>query len=491
MPRPLLYEINTRCWLRGLSDRAGRSIHLGNVPEAEFAFWKRMGFTHVWLMGVWTTGPRSRERYLQSPDTPARLNQALPDWHDEDVAGSPYAIAEYRVPDTLGGERGLQQFRGHLHEHGIGLLLDFVPNHFGVDHPWTTQRPELFVTSPSQVPETFQQDTIRGRRWIAHGKDPFFAAWNDTAQLDHRRADTRAAMLEELRAVAARCDGVRCDMAMLVLNDIFARTWEKFPRVDAASDSGEFWADAITAVKRPGFLFVAEAYWDLEPRLQSLGFDYTYNKRVPDCIVERRWPELQEYLLGLGNEILQHSVHFLENHDEPRIAGRLSPAEHRAAALLVLALPGMCLLHEGQLTGARTRVPVQLRRRPCEPADHDVQSLYTRLLETLPRTAVGRGHGQVLRPWRVSAEDDSAKYIIAVYWQEDGAGFDLVAVNPSPDAARCRILPPRAGLEGRQIRVSDILDGRNQSRLLDCSAGRGFLVELPAHSAALLHCSHV
>jgi len=492
MPRPLLYEINTRCWLRELSDCRATAIHLGNVPETEFVFWKRMGFTHLWLMGVWTTGPQSRKRFLQSPDTAQRLNRVLPNWREEDVAGSPYAIAEYRVPDRLGGEQGLRQFRERLHQHGIGLLLDFVPNHVGLDHPWVIQRPELFVTAPQMSGEMFLQKTIHGPRWIAHGKDPFFPAWIDTAQFDLRRADTRTALLDDLRSVAARCDGVRCDMAMLALNDVFTRMWENFPADKAASVGGEFWAEAIARVKRPGFLFVAEAYWDLEPSLQSLGFDYTYNKRVTDFVVERRWPQLQEHLLGLGDEVLRRSVHFLENHDEPRIAGRLSPAEHRAAAFLTLTLPGMCLLHEGQLSGAQTHVPVQLGRRPSEPVNQEVQALYVRLLEILPRTVVGRGHGQVLRPLGVSAaEGDSAKNIIVVHWSEKEASFDLAAVNIGSTPARCRILPPQVELESRRCLASDFMVESSQSSVLDSTPGQGLLLELPPHGEAVLQCRPV
>jgi len=64
VPFPLLYELNARCWLRDLSDRSGNPITLANVPEAEFAEWRRLGFTHIWLMGVWATGPRSRAEAL-------------------------------------------------------------------------------------------------------------------------------------------------------------------------------------------------------------------------------------------------------------------------------------------------------------------------------------------------------------------------------------------------------------------------------------------
>src|ERR1041384_2303606 len=172
MPHPLLYEINTRCWLRELSDRCGQPITLANVPETELATWRRLGFTHVWLMGAWSGGPRARQLVLADSHQRQVYSQALPGWQKEDVGASPYAIADYSVPASLGGEEGLALFRQQLHGHRLRLLLDFVPNHLGVDHPWVRARPDLFVQSPGPAPETFEQQTTAGRRWLAHGKDP-------------------------------------------------------------------------------------------------------------------------------------------------------------------------------------------------------------------------------------------------------------------------------------------------------------------------------
>src|SRR5439155_7454980 len=169
---PLLYEINTRCWLRELSDQAGEPITLANIPDFQFAAWQKLGFTHLWLMGVWATGPRARAEALNHPGLRAACDQILPGWTEADITGSPYAVADYQVPDTLGGEAGLATFRQKLHAHGIKLVLDFIPNHLGLDHPWLSERPHLFVQSPSQLPEIFPQETIVGLRWLAHGKDP-------------------------------------------------------------------------------------------------------------------------------------------------------------------------------------------------------------------------------------------------------------------------------------------------------------------------------
>src|SRR5438477_1443724 len=301
-------------------------------------------------MGVRPTGTRSRAAALAGPNSLRALAEILPDWQEKDIAGSPFAIADYTVANELGGELELEKFRENLHGHGLRLLLDFVPNHLGLDHSWIVERPELFVQGPAQAPGTFLSQTKSGARWLAHGKDPNFHPWIDTAQLDYSRTETRAAMMELLQSIAIRCDGVRCDMAMLLLNDVFAKSWADFPRPEAQSvTEREFWADAIQAVKKsqPDFLFLGEVYWDLEARLQSLGFDYTYDKRLYDYLVQRNPAEAQRHLLSLTPEFVAASSHFLENHDEPRIASLLSLREHRAAALLTLGLPGLRLLPDG------------------------------------------------------------------------------------------------------------------------------------------------
>src|SRR5215468_1296871 len=194
MGHPLLYEIDTRCWLRELSERHGRNVTLATVPDDEFVRWQRLGCTHIWLMGAWASGPRARALALTTPDLRRVYDAVLPGWREEDVAGSPYAVADYKVPLGLGGETGLQEFRRQLQAHGMKLILDFVSNHMGVDHPWVNEQPDLFVQSLTSLPGTFAVETPVGTRWLAHGKDPYFPAWTDTVQIEYRRVAARAAM---------------------------------------------------------------------------------------------------------------------------------------------------------------------------------------------------------------------------------------------------------------------------------------------------------
>jgi hypothetical protein len=408
---PFLYEINARHWLYELKLQAGRQLTLSDIPAKEFAEWKRLGFTHIWLMGVWRCGPITES---------ARGHWAklLPDFRDEDVVPSPYAVTQYSVDEQLGGPGALQKFRERLHAHGLKLILDFVPNHTSSVHEWTKQRPQLYVHAHEPRRDTFRA----GKHWIAHGKDPHFPPWIDTAQLDYRNPETRAAMVEELLKVSDICDGVRCDMSMLLLNDVFARTWKDFPSQHASIEE-EFWLKAIVAVKRRhrDFLFLAEAYWDLEQRLLDLGFDFAYDKRVYDHLVARDANALREHLRSKSIDFLSRTTHFLENHDEERVASRLEALAHHAAALLTFALPGMRLLHEGQLTGARLRASVHLRRRAVEPVDSRLANFYNQLLAAIRESAIGNGEFGFLQ--------DTATNVFALQWRFATAEFDLVLVN--------------------------------------------------------------
>jgi hypothetical protein len=494
MPHPLLYEINTRCWLGELSAQAGQSLDLPRVPDAEFQKWQRLGFTHIWLMGIWQAGRHAR-RHALSQARGGRYETALPGCCAEDVEGSPYAVAEYTVSGAVGGESGLQAFRIKLESHGIKLILDFVPNHLGLDHPWLRTNPERFVQSRSPCPETFRIRTANGFRWVAKGKDPHFPAWSDTAQLEYRRGETRQAMIEQLQRISGLCDGVRCDMAMLLLNEVFVATWKDFP-IDEPLPETEYWSETISTIKRsrPDFMFLAEVYWGFEERLQELGFDYTYDKRLYDHLIARNTGAVQELLMQKSPAMLAKSINFLENHDEPRIASMLSLPELRAAAWLVLSLPGMCLIHDGQLTGARFHCPVQLGRRQKEPVQGDIVRLHEQLLEAVQTGFVRKGQAVLLPPPLMQYADcGRAETVIAVLWRDENhrnSSFDISIVNL---AGRCRfqLFLPIAELPRHHWQMAGVFDGSTRSCPGHELSQNGLELELPDHGAELLRFEHV
>jgi len=464
-----------------LSERAGRRVTLADVPDAEFDFWQRSGFTHLWLMGVWTLGRRGRAHSVRC------YGGREEEFQCGDVAGSPYAITGYAVSPRLGGDAGLAQFRQRLNARGLQLVLDFVPNHTAIDHPWVKAHPEFYVTSDTRRPGTMRP--WRGAlKWFAHGHCGLGEPWVDTLQLDYRHPELRRAMIDELLSVSARCDGVRCDMAMLALADVFARTWREFP-APRETTAYEFWTDAIAAVRarRRDFLFLAEVYWDLEARLQELGFDFTYDKRLYDRLVAHDATGASVWLRSLAPEFLARGAHFIENHDEPRIASLLPFAEHRAAAVLVMGLPGMRLLHEGQLHGARIHANVHFARRGPETADERIAAFYERLLTRLQTTAVGRGTWALLEPQPAWAGNPSHDHFVLVQWQRRPDEFELVAVNLASTRSQARARLTLESLAASDWRFTDLIGDEVHDRRGAELAERGLYLDLPPHGAQLFH----
>lgn len=492
MNHPLVYELHARSWLRGLTDGRGRPVTLGKVPSEEMEGWKAAGFSHVWLMGVWEVGARARAV------AQAAWQRTAQEWFGEsqeaDIAGSPYAIADYRVPRDLGGASGLRAFRRQLHRHGMGLLLDFVPNHLGVDHRWVGEHPERFVGSGEAREGTFEAGQANEPVWLAHGRDPHFLPWVDTVQLDYRRAETRKLVLAELTRVAEVCDGVRCDMAMLVLNEVFASTWREFPVRGGEAEAvpaREFWAEAIASVKQrdPSCLFLGEVYWDLEAMLQNLGFDYTYDKRLYDHVVARDWSGAAAYVRSRDPGFLAAGAHFLENHDEPRVAAVLSPTEHRAAAWLLMGLPGLRLLQAGQLTGACLHPPVHFARWPQEASQPEITAMYNRFLQAAAASAVGRGSARVLSPRPAWADNATWQNLVAVLWQASPPEFDLVVVNLAPHRSQGYVPLVLTDLGRCNWRMEDRLGPERYERFGEDLQNQGLYLDVEAHAAQLFHFS--
>ncbi len=436
-PHPHLYEINTWAWLTELSRTQGRKVRLGEVPDREWDALQAKGFDFLWLMGVWQRSPAGRLIAQSDPQLIASYDRAFPGWRPEHVVGSPYAIKAYCPDSALATWDELDEVRNKLHRRGIGLILDFVPNHTARDHRWVQTDPDYYVTG---TPEDFRHNSagffeIKGRHgsyFVANGKDPYFPAWSDTAQLNYFNPATRTAMIEELRMVAQHCDGVRCDMAMLVLNDVFANTWKHLVAPHERPDR-EFWIEAVDAL--PGFVWVAEVYWDLEWHLQQLGFQFTYDKRLYDRL---RTAPAREVARHLAGEIAYQSrlVRFLENHDEPRSADMFGKDRLRAVGTLVASLPGMRFYHHGQLEGKRIRLPIQLCMAADEVPEQDYIAFYDCILRITDDEVFHQGQWGLLEVH--PAGDSSYENLIAYQWRSTTA-WKIVVVNLSATVAHGRV----------------------------------------------------
>jgi glycosidase len=485
---PSLYQVNTRVHLQELGQKLNRPATLDDVPDADLDRWAALGFDWVWLLGVWQTGTTARDVSRSNPDWRKEYQAQLPDLKEEDISGSPFAIQSYVPHKEFGGRDALLRIRDRLKQRGLRLLLDFVPNHVAPDHPWRFARPEYFVHGTAddlrREPHNYLRVlTKQGPTVLAHGRDPYFPGWPDTLQLNYRHAGLRAAQIETLSQIGELCDGVRCDMAMLVLPDVIARTWgdHSRPTDNSAPVDTSFWPEALAQVRarHPGFVFMAEVYWDLEWELQQQGFDYTYDKRLYDRLRDHLAEPIRQHLWA-GLDFQRRSVRFLENHDEPRAAETFPPEVHRPASIIAFLTPGLRFFHEGQLEGRRTRVSMHLGRRRPEPADGALQEHYRRLLELLKRPELRDGRWALCdcrQPW---ADNPTWNNYVAFSWQGDGDRRLLVAVNYGPTQGQANVLAGFGDLPGRRVGLSDLTSPASFERDGTEMATQGLFVDLPA-----------
>jgi glycosidase len=409
-----LYEINTRTWK---SARDTEGVHtfggFNSITVNDLKSLKTSGFNSIWLMGIWDVGAKVR---------------AISKRYGDDYQGSPFAIRDYRVAEDLGTEKEFEALVDRAHGLGLKVIVDFVPNHMGMDSDWLNTHPEYFIHKMIAPTESELSDSELEKRHpgyfvhrtpsypqghrrvpktilVAYGKDPYFYPWIDTAQLDYAEPSLRRKMSEVLCDLARKVDGVRCDMAMLILREQVKihrhpeMSWEAFNRLMPE----EFWPEVIRSAKRvnPLFTFLAETYWSMEGYLQQLGFDYTYNKPLYEALCSAFQSANAEGLLNfmrlLGNDFLSRGVHFIENHDEERAMNTLGDERQRAAATALCTLPGLTLLHQGQLDGKRERLPVQ-RAVPIhqEPPNPGLRAFYEGLMKATSQTLFREGRLNVL-----------------------------------------------------------------------------------------------
>ena len=431
----------------------------------------------MWLMGVWQRSPAGLAIALADPALTAANRAALPDLRDGDVIGSPYCVRDYVVDARFGGPEALAQAREQLARRGLGLILDYVPNHVAPDHPWTTSRRDCLLTGTEEELERDPDAFLRTAGGVvAKGRDPYFPAWPDVAQLDAFAPALREAVAETLIAIGEQCDGVRCDMAMLMTNEVFSRTWGARP---GPAPEAEYWPPLIARVKRahPDMLFIAEAYWDMEWTLQQQGFDLCYDKRLYDRLASEPAESVRGHLEADAS-YQEGLLRFIENHDEPRAAATFGPEQARAAAVAMSTLRGARLYHDGQFEGRRTRIPVFLGRGPEEPPDDDLRAFYARLLQAVSDAGVRDGDWQLCdcSGW---PDNDSYRRLVAWCWSTADARH-LVVINLSDAPAQAVVRLPWADLQGRRWELTDRLDGQRFERDGDALAADGLYVGFDA-----------
>jgi len=491
--QPAVYLINTRVWLyslaqSGVEARCGMYVCLKDVPETEI---QRLASDHidiVWLMGIWQVGALGVQENKDSIET---WRKELPDITRDDAIGSPYSISDYKVNSDIGTLEDLAKVRAALRKFGMRLMVDFVPNHSAKDAKWLETHPEIYLKRP-------QGDSSNNEWWgringveLAYGRSPFNDLWTDTLQLNYWSPKTIEVMTNLLVEVAKNVDGIRCDMAMLLLNDVFQRSWGKqMQGLGLNRPSQEFWGKAIGEVKRqfPETIFVAEAYdygitqTPEKQILVQLGFDYVYDKDVLDNL-ERGLDNTRGYIQWRGGEYLHHTAHFVENHDEPRAAKAFGGGQAAfVGAIAATTLPGMRLFNDGQFDGLKNRLPVQLRRSASEPKDQHLHEEYTKYLGILSDPVFHKGTWMYIEV----PKDNSGWRLMAWRWAL-GDSKRLVIVNFSDKSGGAAVHVADASGEngGDHIRLHELLTGVYYDRSANEMRGSGLYCILEPFTAQI------
>ncbi|TGK52327.1 alpha-amylase [Leptospira bouyouniensis] len=373
-----LYEIGSRLFCV----KNGKQIQdLTNEIQKKTLFsWA----DEIWLMGVWKNSPSSQKIAQTMPELQVGYRKIRSKLKQDDVYGSPYSIYEY-VPDPLLCESpDLTDIQKWFHSQNKKLILDFVPNHMAIDSPIVLENPNLFLKTeePNDSKNTFIHPN--GIRYY-HGKDPYFDGWTDTIQWDFSNSEVERYHIQLLKKIAKQCDGVRCDMAMLPLPNVFEKTFGK--------KSVYHWKNIIHTIKEeyPEFKFYAEVYWGLEETLQTLGFDATYDKSFYDSLFHQNLEYVYQSIQKRSSTSL---IRFLENHDENRAYDTFG-LQSKTYFGLLSASPSTILLYDGQELGLSKKIPVQMIVADEEEPVPTIESFYTNALSIIRKRSKSLEHNDI------------------------------------------------------------------------------------------------
>lgn len=396
-----LHLINTRLWIDELSKKYQRPITIDTIPDTE---WEELfeQYDMFWFMGIYAPSEASKNHAKRYAD---QYRYALPDIdREKDVAASPFAIPQYSPNAQIAKDwNSWDTMEKKLNERKKKVIVDFVPNHTALDHPWTKEHPEYYILGTQaqyEASKNFYYSVVANdgkTHYIAHGKDPNYPEWADTLQLNYATPAVQEKMRDVLSDLIEHADGVRCDMAMLLNSGTFIRTWGWCLSTEQKRyiTQHEFWEHAIPSVKSKAmntkgkdFYFIAEAYWDKE----ELGnyFDYIYGKDFYDHLKKIAKDEISpdglrshiKYLITSARKDRHYKdVLFIENHDEERAVKTFGEEASKAASVLAGLIPhSIFLINQGQMDGREIRPPMQTNRWPEEPPRKRIRAHYEKLL---------------------------------------------------------------------------------------------------------------
>ena len=296
---------------------------------------KDLGFTHIWLTGI-------LEHASETTGTHPDITKGR--------AGSPYAVTDYRAVDPdLGTMADFEQLVGRIHEKGMKVIIDFIPNHLarqnnGFDsYNFYYCEGQAFVSPRRIAEQPYEELPAKATGNNVFAPNPSINDWYDTVKLNYDCHDTWEKMLSILKFWCTKqVDGFRVDMAEMV--------------------PVAFWQWLIENLRKDyQSLMIAEIYQpNLYKSFLDAGFDYLYDKVGLYNTLERvlcqgqEAKEISQVWKDL-DEMDAHMLRFMENHDEKRLASPQFIGDAFAAlpavALSALMNTGPFMVYNGQESG--------------------------------------------------------------------------------------------------------------------------------------------
>ena len=289
------------------------------------------------------------------------------------MADGGYDVAGYEdVDPRFGTLDDADALIAAAHERGLKLLLDVVPCHTSIEHPWFRAHPERYVWADGDEPPNNWLASFGGRAW---SRDPQTGRWYlhsfypEQPDLDWRRPDVRDAVGAALRFWLDRgVDGFRLDAIDRLLKDSELRDDPPASGPAVLPEMGEAGTlehvhsrnapdiglalQALRAAVDDSTLLVGEVYLPaaaLAPYLEHIDCAFAFELLHAPWESTRYRTAIEAALdpAGAGGAI----AWVLSNHDFPRLPDRVGHANTRAAALLALTLPGAVFVYQGDEIG--------------------------------------------------------------------------------------------------------------------------------------------
>lgn len=317
-----IYEVNLRHYTKENTFKSFEE----HIPRL-----KEMGIDILWFMPVNPVSVKNRKGEL----------------------GSPYSVGDYyKTNPEFGSMEEFKHMVDKIHEAGMYIIIDWVPNHSGWDNPWITEHPDWY-TKDKEGNITDPIDYNTGKPW----------GWTDVADLNYDNQEMRIGMIDALKYWISETgiDGYRMDVAHGVPADFWAQCADSLYKIKPLFMLSE---GEVPEIVNNG-TFIADYGWEMHHTLNEIAKTQGQNKKESanmvqgNLVEDKKKVEIRKTARDIDSILAKkatqytkgYQMQFTSNHDENSWAGteftRMGDG-HKAFAVLIATFNGIPLLYSGQ-----------------------------------------------------------------------------------------------------------------------------------------------